>query len=658
MRLTLDYETRSECELRNCGGSEYARHPSTEIICLGYKIEDEPAKLWFPILGDRMPAELLTALCNPEFIRVAHNAFFEQSISHFVLPKYCEETPVLLRHLRFNPNRWKCTAAKARASAFPGKLEQAVLAARLPYEKDMVGHRLMLQMCKPKKSWKLKGTGPKYVEDPERLERLGAYCLADVEAEYALDNYFPDLSPSEREVWLMDQRMNWHGVHVDRESCRKILDMIEAETLQLKEETSELTLGIVLSATQRNEILDFVESEGLKLPDLRAGTVKKALLEQDMSDVARRLLEIRQAVSRTSTAKYKRFLDRSNRDDARARDLLVYHGPSTGRWAGSGIQPQNFPRGTVKDTGLAINVIADADLELVRLCYEDPMLTFSSCLRGMITATPGKTLFVADYNAIETRVLWFLADNQEGLRLYREGLDPYCEMASKVFKRTVTKKDFDARQLGKKLVLGAGYGLGWKKFKMSCEQDGMDGITDKLAAEAISAYREFNFPVTQLWSNLERASVLACMKKKRVSVNRTTWFMEGPHLICVLPSGRRLTYPFATVKGMTTPWGEVKPGLHYFGVNSFTRKWTEETTYGGKIAENITQAVARDCMVEGMKNASRAGYEILLTVHDEIVSEKETGSVQEFEELITTMPEWGKDIPLLAEGWSGTRYRK
>lgn len=665
--VVIDVETRSECDLKRAGGYEYSRHPSTEIICFGYQIDNGPRKIFYPFWGERMPDDLVRALCTPGVRLIAHNAFFEQMLlAHCFISKYLNlassaAIDTIRKLFAFNPKNWTCTAAKCRAHALPGALEKACLAAKLPIEKDKVGHKLMLKLCKPRKTWLLKGTGDKYSGTHAEFIRLGDYCLIDVGAEKMLHNYIPDLSPYEQRVWELDQKMNYQGVKADVDACKLILGMIEKEALVLKTEVDSLTMGIVESAAQRAEVLDFVRSEGLELPNLQAKTVKDALAKGGMSEVAKRLLEIRQVVSKTSTAKYKRFIERAG-SDVRVRDLLVYHGPTTGRWAGGGgVQPQNFPRGLIEDTDQAIDVILSGDIELIRMIYADPMMTFSSCLRGMITATPGKLLFGADYNAIETRVLWALAGHSRGLKLFTDGVDSYKDMASAIFKKPISEISKNERQLGKKAVLGCGYGMGHKKFMTTCHAEGMNDVDTKLAKTAVDAYRDLHSPVKDLWSLLERAAVFAVHNPtKKVNVKGVTWFMSdlGDFLYCKLPSGRLLSYPYPSIKVEPTPWGEPKPVLYYWGLNSFNRKWMEEKTYGGKLTENLCQAIARDIMVHGMFNVEAAGYNLLITVHDELIAEAEVGDVKEFEQLITDLPEWAKGYPITAEGFQSFRYKK
>jgi DNA polymerase len=372
------------------------------------------------------------------------------------------------------------------------------------------------------------------------------------------------------------------------------------------------------------------------------------------------MLELRQAVSKTSTAKYQAFEMRS-RYDGRLRDILMYWAASTGRWGGKGVQPQNFPRGTIKNTIQAAGILAEGDLELVRMIYGDPMSAFSSCLRNMIVAPEGKVFDVADYAAIETRVLFWVANHEAGLKALREDRDLYCEQASDIYGRHITKEDALERQVGKGVILGCGYQMGWKKFLQTCLSQGIT-IDEAIAQKAVTSYRTVNYPVVRLWDNTIRAAIAAVLNpKKRFKINHVTWFVENGFLWCELPSGRRLAYYGPEVRYEMTPWGDKRPVLYHYGVNPVTRKWQSDKTYGGRLVENIIQAISRDLMAEAMLKIEATGiWEIVLSVHDELIGERKKGegSNELFNELMSAVPAWGEGLPVKVEGWSGERYRK
>lgn len=652
----IDYETFSEADLTEVGAYEYARHPSTRILAASWRIGEKalldrmPVHLWLPPLNRKPPKELVETLSDPSIQLVAANAFFEQVITRFVLPRYVTipEIPI---------ERWICTASQARALALPGKLEMACQALQLPVEKDMEGHRLMLKMSKPRNPSKNNpSTRHNKVSD---LLRLGEYCKRDVEAETELFLATDELSPTERKVWCLNQKIAWRGFRVDRDLVTKTLKLIDEEILELDRETTELTSGQIRSTKQRDRVLKFMpQAVREMLPDLTRESVEKALALPWIDSKSRRLLEIRQAASMSSTAKYVAFEARS-RTDSRARDNLVYHAASTGRDGGSGIQPQNFPRGTIKDTDTAVEIVKTSGLPFIRALYDKPMGVFSSILRGGIVASPGKELFCGDYAAIEVRVLFWMADHEAGLSSIREERDLYREIAAIIYNVPLNKVTKEQREVGKRAVLGCGYGMGPKRFAETCEQFGQ-AVSEELAKTAVHAYREFHRPVPRLWENLERAAIAAVQNpSKSFRTNHTKWFMRGKYLFSELPSGRRLPYYGAHVK-WETKFGRKRPELRYYGVNTYTKKWSIESTWGGKLAENVVQGGARDLLKYAEPRIENKGYELLLLVHDEVLSERTIGEgkVEEFEKIMAEVPPWGIGLPIKVEAWKKERYGK
>jgi DNA polymerase len=470
------------------------------------------------------------------------------------------------------------------------------------------------------------------------------------------------LTPKERRIWVLDQKINLRGFAVDRPLVETVLTLVSEEAKELDREALELSDGDVKSARQAGAVKAWLEANGTFLPNLQKQTVADALaggLVEGVGD--RRMLELRLAASKSSTAKYEAFEKRS-RHDSKVRDILTYHAATTGRWGGAGVQPQNFPRGTIKNTAQAADVLASGDLEFVRLVYGDPMGAFSSCLRSMIVSSGrDRTLDVADYAAIEARVLFWLARHERGLDAFRQGRDLYKEQAVDVYGVTLDKITPAQRFLGKTLILGAGFGLGAKKFYTSVLAQGGD-ISPELAEAAIKAYRSTHSPVVRLWSLIEKAAIAAIENRgKRYNINYTSWFLSGEFLFCELPSGRRLAYHRPEVVYEPTPWGEKRPVVYYWCVDGYTRQWTRVKTYGGCLVENITQATARDLMAEAMLRIEAAGWEIVLSVHDELVAERDVfgdGTLEEFLELMEKLPDWATGLPCKVEGWSGSRYRK
>ncbi len=655
--IVLDYETRSRADLKKVGAYEYARHPSTEILCVSYGRLDStlPPLIWAParnqfkgIGGVLARAQFLSWLTDQDAALVAQNAFFERMITQFVLGQAFPEV------LNIPIRRWHDTAALAATHALPRNLEGLGDALKLPIQKDPEGKKLIRRHCIPQKITKKNAN--EWNDDPDGLTRLAEYCQTDTATERLVFHALPKLHPRERKIWCLNQKLNTRGLHVDRKLVGKIQNMIRMESKLLSRDFSSLSKGR-FGPNQRVKILDWLRSEGLPLENLQAKTVADAL-ELSTSDRVKTLLRIRQALSKTSTAKYLAFECRT-RSDSRLHDYLLYHGASTGRDSGSGVQPHNFPRGTIKDMEWACRVLGTGDLEWVRALLGVPMAAFASALRGMIRATPGYELFCADFNAIEARVLFWLAGNDAGLTGFHEGRDLYREMAAKIYRVKLKDVTPEQREVGKRAILGCGFGMGWKKFMQTCELFGTP-VTPKLAKRAVEAYREEHSAVVTLWRNIERAAIMAVIHRKRVTINKTVWFVRGKFLYCELPSGRRLAYAYPSIRYEDTPWGEKAPRLYHWGVNPKTKKWENSGTYGGRLVENIVQATARDLMKEAELRVEGAGYRSLLTVHDEILAEREKGlgNLEIFERLMAGIPTWAKGCPVKAKGWTGLRYRK
>lgn len=673
----LDYETRSRCELKKTGSFEYSMHPSTRILCVSWlsgtrselqlmlDLGQQPRE-WSPFLPDEYDDidELLELLTDPNVIMVAQNALFEQVITRNVLPRYTSGPPDTWQkhNLRtIPPERWICTAALSASLALPRKLEGAGRALGLDIQKDLEGHKLVMKYCKPRKA--TKKNKKLYHDNADDLRRIVQYCSVDVIAETDIFLQLPPLNALERQVWILDQKINLRGFRVDRELVAKVLGMIAEETERLNVETEEITLGWLLSATQRDGILDWLEKDGVRLPNLQAKTVSDAIKTGLVTGDQKRILEIRQAISKTSTAKYKGFIRRTETDSI-LRDILVYHVASTGRWGGAGIQPQNFPRGIQGvNAWVLAGILANEDLETIRMLYGDPMSAFASGLRAMIIAREGKEFFCADYVGIELHVLFWMAKHEKGLEQLRGRQDLYVDMATGIYSLPKEKISKESRErfIGKESVLGCGYQMGAPTFRKNCLKKGVE-IDEETAERAVKAYRAKHYPIKKMWYNIQTAAIAAVLNRgKKFSINRTSWFVQGRFLYCELPSGRRIAYYGPEIKYEINKWTKEKePKLYHWGVNGVTRQWEFGPNYGGKLTENVVQACARDLMAEAMLRIDRAGYDIVLSVHDELLAEAPIGKkdIEEFKTLMAELPAWAGGLPVRVEGWSGTRYKK
>lgn len=695
-KATLDFESRSACDLKATGAFKYSLHESTQILCLVYRLPHWDAgvtALWhpaFPAIGLDESVDVPTLLELFDWIESgmlveAHNAAFERYMwGNILAPRH--GFPLV------GENQWRCSAAKAAAHALPRQLDKAGKALGLAIQKDDEGKKLMMKLSKPRKprkkereAWQaLHGDAPHpllWWEDLALFERLFQYCRQDVLAEEALSEALDDLSPLETTYYCLDQRMNERGFQLDTKAVQTALQLISTESRLLNAELSAVTNGSVSRATQRDKMKAWLASEGLYLDDTKGTTIDDILSVDDagpvpaesdelpgsvaaLSPAARRALEIMRTLGRSSTAKYETMQDWAC-PDGRVRGGLLYHGATTGRWSGAGVQPHNFPRGTVKgfDMEAAWDVIKTGDREKVLAAYPKAtvMEVLACALRGAIVAPSGKQLYVADYASIEARVLLWLAREEAAVKLIRSGGDLYCDMAASIYDRPVTKEDKAERALGKIAVLGLGYQMGPSKFQATCATVKID-VDDELAQQVVDAYRSKYWRVKQLWWDTEDAAKEAVQRKGHlVKQDRVSWQRVGNFLYCVLPSGRRLAYPFPELRERATPWGEMKWALTYKGVNPYNRQWERQTSYGGMLVENIVQAISRDLMAAALLRCEVSGiYTPILSVHDEVIAEAPlgVGSVEQFEALLTELPPWAKGCPVGAEGWKGTRYRK
>lgn len=671
---TIDFESRSACPIRTHGSWRYSLDPSTDVLCLAFRLPMWPkgeTALWhpaFPSLG--MPEagedelyELFAWICDGYLIE-AHNAWFERGIwANVMVPKFGWPA---VEH-----RQWRCSAAKCAAHALPRGLEEAGDALGLMIRKDTAGGKVMKKLAKPRKprkkereTWaKLHGEEPHpvlYWESAELLDQLFSYCRQDVLAEEAISEAVPDLSPQELEVYLEDQLMNERGFGLDRDAISAAQALLEQEQTLLNGEIAIITEGAVTKATQRAKLLQWCESQKAPLWDTKAETVDAVLLIDNLPAPVRRALTVLRALGRSSTAKYEKMSYWICPDD-RAHGGLLYHAASTGRWGGQGIQPQNFPKGGLSDFDMDYvwEVLKLQDRWLIET-IGPVMEVLSQALRGAIVPSPGKRLYVADYAAIEARVLLWLAGDDEALNIFRRGDDIYCDFAASIYGRPVTKADKAERSMGKVGILGLGYQMGASRFVDTCASYGIT-IDEPFAVEVVTAYREKYHRVKALWEEQEFRAIQAVRNPGyEIPTGHITWTSDGKYLYCVLPSGRKLAYPEPEVRRVMTSWGTRREQLTFCGVNALNRKWDRQHTYGGMLVENMTQAVARDLLADaGLRCEASGIYQPVLTVHDELIAEGEPGrDVREFELIMSQTPRWAEGCPVKAEGFSAERYHK
>jgi DNA polymerase bacteriophage-type len=655
MILSVDFETRSRVDLRKTGVYPYAAHESTDVWCMAFAFDDEPVELWAPseFVGATAVQRLFDHIRSGGELR-AWNAQFERVIWERLLgPRYGFPVP--------NMEQWHDTAAEAAAMALPRGLEDAANALGLSVQKDAAGHRLMLQMCKSRKP--TKADPREWWDDEDKLERLYEYCRQDVRVERAVAKKLRRLSAVERAVYLLDQRVNDRGVRLDLELIDAAQQLVVIAAQRADADIRELTDGAVQSVRKVADLTGWLQARGVELDDVRKNTLRD-LLSGDVAGLEREVIQLRAESAKSSTAKLGAMQHAAD-IDGRARGLLLYHGAATGRWAGKLIQPQNFPRPVIRGVERYIPLVLGGEYDMIAI--EHPVLgVVSSLLRSMLVASEGHRLVAADFSQIEARVVAWLAEQDDLVAQFAGGGKIYETMAAHIYSLPVDEigKDSVERQIGKNTVLGAGFGMGGKTFAAQVQvQSGIE-LTEEQGQAAITAYRELYPRIPQLWWDLDRAALAAVREPGKVMMagrgGMLQYLCTGDALWCVLPSRRPLCYIRPEIQPRETPWGETRDAVTFMSVNSVTRRWERRAGYGGLWCENVTQATARDLMAGAMLRAEAAGYPVILTVHDEVITDTPNGhgSVLEFVELMKTTPRWADGLPVAAEGWEGVRYRK
>ena len=679
----LDIETRSTCDLKTAGLYRYFDDPESEVLVVRWRLNDGPVGEWrkggpFPtglnLLSDHIAAGGIVAGHNIAFDREGWNTKIAPAIGG----------------PRITVEQTDCTMARCASLSLPQSLEQAGKALGLKIQKDVEGHRLMMRMCKPKK---VHPDGRvEWNETPEQLARLSEYCAQDVLAECAIDAAVPQLSPSEKRLWVLDQKINARGVMLDMPAVDKALAVAERAALAASEQVYELTDGAVQRTTETAKIVKWLNDRGIPASSIAKGEQEELLVRADLFDdpLARQVIELRRASAKSSVAKY-RAMQRSVCKDGRVRGTLNFHGASTGRWAGRLIQPQNLPR--IGDAGPdvedlhAILAAHDADeaFAVCQLNFDNPLDVLSKALRSMLIAAPGHTLIGGDYSNIEGRVNAWLAGEHWKVEAFADfdagvGVDLYVLAYAKAFGVSTDAVDKSLRQQGKVMELALGYQGGVRAFQKMAAGYGMI-VSDERADELKVAWREAHPAIVKSWYALQDAAIHA-VKNPGMKVpcldGKIIYRVANNILWCRLPSGRPLAYVAPWIESgqcrechglgqvededCAACWGrgEVKERVAFHGQNSATKKWQKNALYGGLQCENVVQAIARDILAEGMFRLEDAGYPLVLTVHDENICEVPDGfgSPDELAELMSIVPTWAEGLPVAVSAWEDKRYVK
>ncbi|NBD96288.1 MAG: hypothetical protein GVY11_07430, partial [Gammaproteobacteria bacterium] len=547
------------------------------------------------------------------------------------------------------------------------------------------GQKLINTLSKPKKlTFKQMASGRgeewagvfEFNENPQLLGEFADYCDQDAATEHAVREALGELDEVERRTWVLDQHINQRGLRIDLEAVRAARWCVEQETARLRRRLVELTDGRVETEGQRDRIIEFCEARGIVIPDLTKDTVKAAVDEhgEDGDKSALEVLTIRRALGKSSTAKLDR-MEAVVSPDGRARGLLQYQGAaSTGRWAGRLVQPQNMPGGLDAEPEELVALILARDLDALRERFGSVLNAVSGALRHMFVADEGHEYVAGDYSAIEARIVLALAGEWGKVEVMRMGQDVYLDMASNIFGYPCTDKHEHGaeRKVGKAAVLGLGFGCGASKFNSQFCPDRDAAFCQGV----VDIYRKEWAPeVPKLWRRVEDAAIYAVRTGKPTAVSvrlpdgSTTrvvrYLVEGQWLTCELPSGRKLWYFGPELEHDETPWGTPCFKLYFYAdkvVGTGQKKWCRIGAYGGLLVENIVQAVARDIMRDALFRCESRGLPVVLTVHDELVTEPPVGkcSPAELERIMCAVEPWTQrlNIPIAAEAWNGGRYRK
>ena len=703
-----DFETRSAADLKKVGLYRYFEHSTTSVLCMSWRVGSEgPVNRWRP--GDEDPYALLEHIANGGTL-TAHNAAFERRAWRWLRENGHADWPSL------SAEQQDCTMARAAALALPQSLDQLGKALKTTIQKDDVGHRLMMQMCKPRK---VEADGSiVWWDAPEKLERLAEYCDNDVETETAIDAMLPFLSDTERRAWLLDQKINERGVRLDVHTISRAIEVVSEAQQRADDRMWWLTDGDVKKCTETAKLVAWLNSRGVPCTSIAKGEVDE-IVQSTMvlgDALAQEAIELRSAAAKSSTAKFKKMLE-TVQADGRARGLLNYHGASTGRWAGRLWQPQNLPRvdadRDLPDVLRAVELLntnkGKKDLiDSIELVTGKPMETLSKCLRAMLIASPGKKFVGGDFSNIEGRVNAWLAGETWKVEAFRQfdqgvGHDLYKVGYAASFGLDPANVTKAQRQIGKVqelalgyqgsvgayITMGAVYGIrpaevaevaaattdqnDWLLTRSKFTETSSYGLDVDVwtgIKSVVNAWRAAHPNIVQGWWDLQDAAIEAVSMPGLVVPcfgGKVKYLAKNGFLFCALPSGRVIAYASPRVAGVEQDFGngpQRRNQVQYEGVDSKTRRWGKQALYGGKQCENIVQAIARDVMLEAMFRAEDEDFPILLTVHDELLTEVSDTSGPLDDDALTLkrimehLPTWAEGLPIAASTWEDQRYVK
>lgn len=641
--LEVDIETYSNVDLIKCGVYAYADSPAFEVLLFAYSFDGGETQIVDLAQGEELSTEVESAIFDDSITKTAFNANFERTC----LSKYFRK--------RLSPASWHCSAVQAAMLALPRSLEDVGAVLGLERQKMKEGKDLIRYFCIPCKPTKANGGRTRNLpcHVPEKWELFKTYCVRDVDVEKAIREklyHFP-IPESEVEVYRLDQEINDRGVLVDRELVHQSIacDLLHKDIVT--KQAYELTgLENPNSVTQ---LKSWLGENGLEMESLSKKAVADLIQESDGE--VQELLRLRLLMAKTSVKKYE-AMERSVCSDGRVHGLLQFYGANrTGRWAGRLVQVQNLPQNHIIDLELARNLVKLGKYEDLELFYDSTPNVLSELIRTAFVPQPGCRFVVADFSAIEARVLAWLAGEQWRLDVFTSHGKIYEASASAMFHVPIEEvtKGSPLRQKGKISELALGYG---GSVGALTSMGALDmGLIEEELAPLVSTWRNANPHITKFWWDVDAAAIKAFTEKKKTSVGKITLEYKSGILFIELPSGRKLSY--------------VKPrmALNKFGRNGLTyegiaenKKWSRIETYGPKLVENIVQGTARDLLAEAMLRVEKKGYSIVMHCHDEIIAEvpEGIGSVEEMSAAMAEQPDWAEGLPLRADGYECAFYKK
>lgn len=662
--LHIDLESRGVVDLLKVGAHRYAEDPDTEIILARHRFDDGPMRQW---AWDEIPDEVIEHILAGGRM-CGHNQQFERVMLN--------ETGLV----SVNPAQQDCTLSRAVAMGLPASLDALGPALKLSVTKDKEGHRLMLQMCKPR-GYDAEGK-PIWWEDDARLERLGAYCERDVDTECAADACLPPLSQSERRVWELDQRINDRGVALDLPMVRTAMAVVASLAKRANTEIWKLTNGAVKKTTETAKIVAWITEQGVPCESIAEAEHEGLIVGAEIFDkpVVQKVVELRAA-----SAKALKFpaMQAAVCRDGRLRGSLKYHATVQGRWAGAVVQPHNMKRIETEEDAAAVRLAVDLlhqDLpteeivDRLEFHFDQPLDVLSMCARPCLIAEPGQRLIGGDFSNIEGRICAWLAGEEWKLQAFRDydagvGPDLYKVTASNIIGIPVDQISKAQRQeQGKVPELACGYQGSVGAFKRMGAKYGVR-LDDKRIKEIVEGWRYSNPRIAALWPELQDAAIEAvgapgCVVSCCDGRIQYTCLKDKSFLFCKLPSGRVISYVSPALgwktKKIKVDGDEIE--LNRWTVSYWGQKdgWREIDLYGGMQCAHVVSGTARDVLVGAMFRVEEAGYPLVLTVHDELLSEAPIGfgSLDEYRKLLLKKERWFDGVPISASVWEGPRYDK